>query len=104
MRFRASWRALLIGTSAVILAVLALTLGASDPPPSERDVERGVRALASRGGFPLHEVRCIRDEVLRRTFVCLVEGPDDTHLAWRVRWVSPERLDVRRPDGSHVPF
>ena len=104
MRFRAWSRALLLGASAVITVVLALTSGASDPPPAERDVERRVRAIAAQGEFPLHGVHCIRDEVLRRTFVCLVEGPDDTHLAWRVRWVSEERLDVRRPNGSRVRF
>jgi hypothetical protein len=95
---------LLLAASGLVTAALALIVGAPDPPPSERKVERRVRALSARGGFPLHEVRCIRDDVLPRTFVCLVEGPDDTHLAWRVRWLSDGRLDVRRPDGSRVPL
>lgn len=104
MRASGLSRGVLVGGSAIATAVLALMLGQSDTPPSERNVERRVRTVADRADFPLHEVRCIRDEVLQRTFVCLVEGPDDTHLAWRVRWVSDDRLDIRRPNGSRLPF
>jgi hypothetical protein len=95
---------LLLTACALAIAALGLTLGAGDPPPSEGEVERRLRALSARGGFPLHKARCLRDAVLPRTFVCLVEGPDDMHLAWEVRWLPDERLAVRRPDGTRVSF
>jgi hypothetical protein len=101
---RSSRTWVLLAGSGLVTAALALTVGAPDPPPPEQEVERRVLALSARSGFPLHEARCLRDDVLPRTFVCLVEGPDDMHLAWRVRWLADGRLDVRRPDGSRVPL
>jgi hypothetical protein len=84
--------------------VLALTVGGPERPPPEREVERRLRPVSARGGFPLHEARCIRDGVLPRTFVCLVEGPNDMHLAWEVRWLPDGQLVIRRPDGTEVSF
>jgi hypothetical protein len=105
MRLRGPRRwVLLLAASALATTVLALATDARDEPPSERQVERRLRTISARGGFPLHEARCLRDRVLRRTFVCVVEGPDDTHFAWEVRWLPDGRLAVRRPDGSRVPF
>jgi hypothetical protein len=95
---------LLLAASALAIAVLALTVGAPDPPPPEREIERRLRAMSARGDFPLHEARCLRDRVLPRTFVCLVEGPNDMHLAWEVRSLPGGGLVVRRPDGSRVGF
>jgi hypothetical protein len=94
----------LLVACAVAIAVLAITVGGPDPPPSERQVERQVRALSARRGFPLHTARCIRDKTLPRSFVCLVDGPFDMHLAWRVRWISNEHLELRRPDGTPIQF
>jgi hypothetical protein len=95
---------MLVGASTLGIAVVAITAGAPEPPPSERSVERRLRSLAEEGRFPLHEVLCERDEVLPRTFVCFVEGPDDLHLAWKVRWLHDGELSVRRPDGTPVRF
>ena len=94
----------LLGLGAVASAVVLLTLVDSERAPSERDVELRLRALAASAEFPLHDARCIRDRVLRRRFVCLVDGPDDLHLALDVRWLPDGPLDVRRPDGSRVRF
>jgi hypothetical protein len=105
MRLRGPWGwVVLLAGSALATAVFALVLDAPDKPPSERQVERRLRTISARGGFPLHEARCLRDRVLRRTFVCVVEGPDDAHFAWEVRWLPDGRLAVHRPDGSRVPF
>jgi hypothetical protein len=104
MRILRAWPWLLLATCALAIAVLALTIGPPQPPPSERQVERRLRAVSAQGGFPLHEARCLRDGVLPRTFVCLVEGPDDMHLAWEVRWLAEGRLMIRRPDGTQISF
>jgi hypothetical protein len=104
MRFLRAWRWPLLAACVTVIVVLELTVGAPDPPPTESKVERRVRAVAARGGFPLHEARCIRDSVLPRTFTCLVDGPDDLHLAWEVRWLPDGRLVIRRPDGTRVSF
>jgi hypothetical protein len=98
------WPWVLLAACALTIVVLVVAVGAPDPPPGERTVERRLREVSARGGFPLEAARCFRDRVLPRTFVCLVEGPDDTHLAWDVRWLAGGRLVVRRPDGSRVPF
>lgn len=99
----ARWR-LLLATGAVVISVLLLTVAGSEPPPAERAVEQRLRALAASADFPVHEARCIRDRVLERSFVCLIEGPDDLHLALEVRWLPDGNLDVRRPDGSPARF
>lgn len=99
---RRKW--LLLGASGFATAGFALAVGAPDPPPSESEVEHRLRVISHRGDFPLHEVHCVRDRALQRTFVCIVEGPDDTHLAWVVRWLPDGRLAVRRPNGSRVPL
>jgi hypothetical protein len=104
MRIVRAWRWLLLAACVLAIPVLALTVGPPDPPPSEREVERRLRAVAARGGFPLHGARCIRDRVLPRTFVCLVEGPNDMHLAWEVRWLPDGGLVLRRPDGTRISF
>jgi hypothetical protein len=104
MRIRRAWPWLLLAACALAIAVLALTVGAPEPPPPEREVERRLRSVSARGGFPLHDARCIRDGVLPRTFVCLVEGPNDMHLAWEVRWLPSGELVVRRPDGTRISF
>jgi len=95
---------LLLAASAVAIAILAITVGGPEPPPSERQVERQLRVVSARADFPLHAARCLRDKVLPRSFVCLVEGPFDMHLAWRVRWISEDQLEVRRSDGVRIPF
>jgi hypothetical protein len=61
MRLLQAWPWLL-AACALAIAVLAVTAGAPEPPPSEGD------ALPS-------------DGVLPSTFVCLVEAPNDMHLA-----------------------
>jgi hypothetical protein len=104
MRLLRAWPWLLLAACALAIAVLAVTVGAPAPPPSEREVERRLRALSRRGGFPLHEAQCLRDGVLPRTFVCLVEAPDDTHLALEVRWLPEGGLVISRPDGSRITF
>jgi hypothetical protein len=104
MRILRAWPWLLLAACALLIGVLALTVGAPDPPPPEREVERRLRVVSARGGFPLHEARCVRDSVLPRTFVCLVQGPNDMHLAWEVRWLPDGGLIVRRPDGTLIPF
>jgi hypothetical protein len=104
MRILRAWRWLLLAACAVVIAVLVLTVGAPDPPPSEGKVEQRLRRVSARAGFPLHEARCVRDRVLPNTFVCLVEGPDDMHLAWEVRWLPDGRLTIRRPDGTRLSF
>ena len=103
MRMTAT-RRWLLGTGAIAASVLLLTVVDAESPPSERAVERQLRALAARADFRLHEARCIRDDAMERRFVCLVAGPDDLHLALNVRWLPDGRLDVRRPDGSRVRF
>jgi hypothetical protein len=95
---------LLLAVCGVAVAVVALTAGGPEPPPHERTVERRLRALAAARRIPLHAVHCERDSVLPRTFACLVEGPDDLHLAWEVRWLEDGGLAVRRPDGAPVRF
>jgi hypothetical protein len=104
MRVLRAWPWFLLAACALTIVVLVVAVGAPDPPPAERKVERRLRAVSARSGFPLQDARCFRDRVLPRTFVCLVEGPDDTHLAWEVRWISAGRLVVRRPDGSRIQF
>jgi hypothetical protein len=104
MRILRAWPWLLLAGCALVIATLALTVGAPDPPPPESRVERRLRAVSARAGLPLHEARCLRDGVLPRTFVCLVEAPDDMHLAWEVRWLQGGRLVVRRPDGTRLSF
>lgn len=104
MRVLRAWPWLLLAACAVVIAALALTVGAPDPPPPESEVERRLRSVSARAGFPLHEARCLRDEELPRTFVCLVEGADDMHLAWQVRWHPDGRLAIRRPDGTRISF
>jgi hypothetical protein len=104
MRILRAWPWLLLAACALTIAALALAAGAPEPPPAERTVERRLRSVSARGGFPLHEVQCVRDRLLPRTFVCLVEGPDDMHLAWEVRWLPDGGLAVRRPDGSRIRF
>jgi len=95
---------LLLVTFAVTITVLVIAVGGPDPPPSERKVERRLRAVSARAGFPLHSARCVRDEQLPRTFVCLIEGPYAWHLAWRVHWLAGAGLDIRAPDGTRVSF
>ena len=104
MSIRRALPILLLAACAVAITLLASTAGRPDPPPSERKVERRLRAVSAREGFELHAARCLRDKLLPRTFVCLAEGPDDLHLAWEVRWLPGGDLDVRRPDGTKVPF
>jgi hypothetical protein len=104
MRILRAWPWLLLAACAIAIAVLALTVGAPDPPPPERKVEQRLRRVSSRAGFPLREARCVRDRVLSHTFVCVVEGPDDMHLAWEVRWLPDRRLAIRRPDGTRLAF
>lgn len=104
MRLPRRWMAALLGFSALVTTGVALTIDAPDSPPSETQVQRALRSLSARRGLQLHSARCVRDEVLQRTFVCLVQGRDDLHLAWRVRWLPGGRLDVRRPDGSPMSF
>ena len=99
-----AWPWVLAAACGLAIAALALTVGAPDPPPTERQVERRLLAVSARRGFRLHEARCVRDRVLPRTFVCLVEGPNDMHLAWEVRWLDGGRLAIRRPDRSEVSF
>ena len=94
----------LIGAGAVALLVFLLVGVDSDPSPGEGDVERRLRAIASSSDFRVHEVRCFRDDVLERSFVCLVGGPDDLHLALDVRWLANGGLALRRPDGSPFRF
>ena len=94
----------MLALSIVIAAGIALTAGGTDPPPSERSIAHELKLLSTRRGLALHKVTCLRDEVLERTFVCLVEGPDDLHLAWHVRSLPDGHLDVRRPNGSPVSF
>lgn len=103
MRILAARRWLLVA-GAVAAAALALSGDSSERPPSEHEVERRLRALAASAEFPLHEVRCFRDRVLQLRFACLVEAPDDLHLALDVRWLPGGRLAVRRPDGTRVRF
>jgi hypothetical protein len=104
MRILRAWPWLLLAACALAIAVLVLTVRAPAPPPNEREVERRLRAVSAQGGFPLHGARCLRDGVLPRTFVCVVEGPNDMHLAWEVRWLAESGLVIRRPDGSRVWF
>jgi hypothetical protein len=101
---RRFWPVLLLAACAVVIAVLALTVGGPEPPPSERTVERRLSSVSARGGFPLHRVQCVRDKVLPRSFTCLVEGPFDMHLAWTVRWRAADDLEIRRPDGTRLGF
>jgi hypothetical protein len=103
-RWWKAWPWLLLALCAITIVVLAIVAGRPDPPPSERRVERRLSAVSARAGFPLHSARCVRDAVLPRTFVCVVEGPFDAHLAWRVLWQPDGSLEVRRPDGTRLPF
>lgn len=87
----------MLGSGAVAVGVLALVVWAPERPPTEREVAAQLRGVMSRRGYQLHEARCFRDEVLERTFDCIVEGADDLHLAVRVRALEDGRLRVRGP-------
>jgi hypothetical protein len=103
-RIGRSWPILLLAACAVVIAVLAMVVGGPDAPPSEETVERRLMRVSDRAGFPLHRVQCVRDKVFPRSFTCLVEGPFDMHLAWRVRWRGADDLEIRRPDGTRIRF
>jgi hypothetical protein len=92
-----------LGACTVLITVLALW-GGGPAAPSERTVERRLSAVAAGAGFRLERARCVRDKVLPRIFICLIEGPFDMHLAWTVRWREGGDLEIRRPDGTRIRF
>lgn len=97
-------RATLLGLLGATAVLVVVVVDDGPPRPSAAAVELRLRALSARADFPLHDARCLREDSLPHRFVCLVEGPDDLHLAWHVRWLNDGRLDVRRPDGTPVRF